>query len=371
MTTHDDSSEQLKSQWKNFDFEALKSEPMESQSASLDFLERIPLFAKKAKNINEATKASGKLAYTEGVALSGVPLDVIKATPVIGIALNSLDVIRVPMLYIACLMMGEKVPFTLKNNTKWALGGILLGLGLTGMLFPPVAAFTAIAVPALLLVSSAATFKLLRDQRQNDKMMSLALDQEIPRKEAALAEIITKMSDAPELTALHKEALEQKNQLKALYHQQEKLKSSQDKFTMLDGTVSMTIPALLTVASVLSVLVIPAAPFIAMSAGFLSGGYLVGRIIASKFNLSDINPLSLFKKEGEASYVSRCPASGEALDSHEPSRSVLNNLRAHSDKPLLIKQRLPVAREVTPGEASKVKTILPLADSVRSPRMTI
>lgn len=281
MQTPEESLDGLKSRWKNFDFNALKVHSANEEHLSLDFLGRIKFFASSTKKINDAVMASGSLIDTVGKSVSGVPLGVLKATPIIDLALTSFDFIRIPMLYMACKMMGEKVPFKLSNNAKWAFGGVLLGLGLTGLFVPVAAPFIAIVIPSLLFISSAVTFKMLCNQRQKDSIMSLALEQEIPKEAAALKAIIEKMSDDSSIQQLSVLAEQQESKLKALYRKKNTLKASQDNLKILDGTVGVVVYGLLALGATLSVLAISAAPFIAIAGGLLSGGYLLGRGITS------------------------------------------------------------------------------------------
>ena len=102
------------------------------QSKALAVLERIPFFTSKIKDINEATIAASDLIQRVGPA---VP-DALQALPVIGMALKSLDFVRVPLIYLTCYSLDEKIPFTLDNNAKMAFGGVVLALGVSAILVP-------------------------------------------------------------------------------------------------------------------------------------------------------------------------------------------------------------------------------------------
>ena len=285
MKTTQDSSDTLLDRWKNFDLQTLRSEPfIEKEPTVLAFLERIEFFAKTTKKINEAVKASAYLMKKTDDTPSGVGLEALKATPIIGLAVNSLDFIRIPMIYLACKIMGQEVPFTMKNNVKWALGGALLALGITGLLVPPIAGFIAIAIPALILTGSLTTYKLVRDQHKADEKEIPVIDAKIIQAEEELTRIIHEMSSSQDPGLLNEKAEQKKNELKALYNTQEKLKDSQNNFQSLDDAVSFTVPGMMTIGATLSVLAIPAAPFVLIAGGLLGLGYMLTRAVASKLN---------------------------------------------------------------------------------------
>ncbi len=328
MQTPDESLEGLKKRWGNFDFNVLESHAVDEDPSILHFFGRIKFFASSVKKINDALIASSALMDNTGQGVSGAPLDVLKTTPMIDLALISFDFIRIPMLYIACKMMGEKVPFKMSNNAKWAFGGLLLGLGLTGLLVPVTAPVIAIALPVLLFTSAAVTFKLLCDQRKKDSIELSLLEQEIPQQEKALQNIIKQMSDDSALKALSHSAEQQEGKLKTLYHKRNKLKDSQDNLKILDGTVGMVVYSALAVGAILSVFAITAAPFVAIAGGLLSGAYFSGRFIASKLGVFTTNTST---KEGmessskeESTYVPRDDASDtlpyDALLPEKPSQ---------------------------------------------------
>lgn len=60
---------------------------------------------------------------------------------VLGGALLAINFVRIPMLYLSAFISGEKIPFTLKNNVKFAFAGIALALFIVAVAFPPSAPF--------------------------------------------------------------------------------------------------------------------------------------------------------------------------------------------------------------------------------------
>lgn len=48
-----------------------------------------------------------------------------------------INFLRIPLLYLTAFLLGEKVPFTLKNNVKFAFAGISCALFIVAVAFPP------------------------------------------------------------------------------------------------------------------------------------------------------------------------------------------------------------------------------------------
>lgn len=386
MKTAQASSETLLERWKNFDVQTLKAEPsIEKEPTVLAFLERIDFFAKTTKNITDALKASGYLMKETAHTPQRVSLEVLKTTPMIGLALNSLDFIRIPMIYLACRMMGEEVPFTMKNNVKWALSGALCALGITGLLVPPIGGFIAIAIPALILTGSLITYKLVREQRKKDKKEASSIANKIIKAEAELKSTIKDMCLAQDPHLLNPLAEQKKNELKALYDAEERLKDSQSDFQKSDDAVSFLVPGMLTIGATLSFLAIPAAPFILIAGGLLGLGYMLARSVASKFNdflknkpnkeILDTDQKILDKPtEHSNSYVSmiRSKASQNIKnDTSSMMRMSQDTLKDVMEEPLLRPARVKVSSVIEPFETENIFDTLGETDINLGPRMRL
>ena len=224
----------------------------EKPSQALAVLERIPFFTSKIIEINEATIAASDLIQRVGPA---VP-DALQALPVIGMALKSLDFVRVPLIYLTCYSLDEKIPFTLDNNAKMAFGGVVLALGVSAILVPVAAPFLMLGSALTMLSSSAFTWRSLVNKSREDKEAIATLQNQIKD-----------LTDGDEKANLNKELGERQK--------------SQDALAFVDKGVGFGLGSLMVTGAVLSVLAVSSvAPFIFIAAGLGAGAYLVGRLAA-------------------------------------------------------------------------------------------
>ena len=272
-------------------------------SQALKILEGIHFFSSKIGDINASIIAASNLAKQVG---SGVPEGAegpLQALPVVGFALASLDIIRIPMLYLAFFLLGEEVPFKLEDKAKIIFSGLVLGLGISALLIPVAAPFLMLATTVTLLSSSVFTWKLLVDKNREDK--------------AAIELLINKEPKTPDETKeLH--ALQQ----------------NQNALSFLDNGVGFGIRSLMVVGAVLSVLAIPAAPFLFIAAGLSAGTYMVGGLVAP-FVTRLARWMMGTPEKAEVSSPGNIPASTEApvtSDRHPSTESQRGQSNGHIHK---------------------------------------
>ncbi len=144
----------------------------------LIILNGIPLFNNILRRINGTTSAISKLVKKTGDAPTAV-LNSGKASPFIGIALNILDFIQIPLIYLASFALGRKPPITLSNNARWFYAAVLLTLCLVAFAIPPIAPFLAIASAVIGFGASAFILGKLLSGYYQDKQNFKALTEKI------------------------------------------------------------------------------------------------------------------------------------------------------------------------------------------------
>lgn len=262
----------------------------------LRMLYRIPLFTAPLRNINGGVIASVHLMQKTKHA-SNALLDTAKPLPVIGMTLGSVDIIRIPMIYLTAFYLGEKIPFTLPNNAKWFYAALGLSLGLTAILFPFTAPIISITLASMALAANVVILKSVWDkyaQEKADIRDPSALKDQITTAKQHMADLQKRAEE--QLSHLNNPPLEneestirQINALKAEYDSQKEIlrklndrhlslaenKSAQGK--LLDRSVFTSLSAIMLTGAIISLLAVPAAPFLFIAGGLADTAYLIGR----------------------------------------------------------------------------------------------
>lgn len=123
-------------------------EPLENDGLVLIVLNQIPLLNALMKRLNSASSAVSDLIKKNGIATDAV-LNINKVNPFVGIALNLIDFLQIPLIYLSAYMLGQKSPITLTNNARWLYATVLLALCVIGVLLPVTAPFVAISSAGL------------------------------------------------------------------------------------------------------------------------------------------------------------------------------------------------------------------------------
>ena len=122
---------------------AFTPEPTTDDALVLVILNGIPLFNSLLKKLQATTSGISKLIKKTGDAPMTV-FDALNVNPFVGISLNIIDFIQIPLLYLAAFALGKKAPITLSNNGRWLYAAVLLALCLTAFLLPVTAPFIAV-----------------------------------------------------------------------------------------------------------------------------------------------------------------------------------------------------------------------------------
>lgn len=220
--------------------------------------------------------------------------EILDTLPVIGMAFNSLDIVRIPMLYFVSYILGEKIPFTLGNNAKFVYGAIFLGMMLTSILLPFTAPIIGVCAAALVLTAGLAALNMAVKQQTKNREKLAALPDEMTtcattqqELQTSAHELKTKLSESSNLaettqiiediSALAVKYEETEKTLKTLHVQQSTLEQSRDNMKVIDKRIKTSF-ALLGLAGSILVLAAPAAaPAMLMSLGLAGSAYFIGR----------------------------------------------------------------------------------------------
>jgi hypothetical protein len=111
-------------------------------------LKKIPLLSGVLRNLNQAGNAVNRL-----VRIAGSKLEMLETLGTgfqyVGIALNALDFLRIPFIYLASLYFHKNPPVTLSKNVRWFYSAVVLSLTIIAVALPVVALPMALALAAL------------------------------------------------------------------------------------------------------------------------------------------------------------------------------------------------------------------------------
>ncbi len=271
-----------------------KHKPESHDSLILIILTSIPLFNRLFKRLNNT---SSSIAHLNKNFFSSPALNPVRINPIVDIALNVLDFVQIPLLYLAAYALGQKSPVNLTNNTKWLFTSIALSLCLTAFFVPAIAPFIAITSASIGFIGSAVVIGQLLYQYYQDKKsletvqneinngIAGELQQEINNLEMAclepdkntleIDELITKIESIKQLYDT------QRDDIKALYEQkfslEDKLKIETE---LMDNCAGIMLSSLAIAGTVVALFFPPTGFFILFAATLVGIAYVTTRIIA-------------------------------------------------------------------------------------------
>ncbi|RUQ97837.1 hypothetical protein [Legionella septentrionalis] len=214
------------------------------------------------------------------------------------LVLSALDFIRVPALYLASWIAGEKSQVTLSKNARWLYSGVLLGLAIAAAVFPTAAVPIAIASASLGLGVSiflAARFvykkielhfniKAAKSRLQVEEEKFIDIQNQAAQKEQ---ELLGKLPEeriqalSLEIESLQKDYTKQKKIVQGLHNKVATLEQQQQAkgigaFT--DKLVGVGVGSLALLGITLSLFFPTVGVSILAASAGLGGLYLLGRI---------------------------------------------------------------------------------------------
>lgn len=273
--------------------------PVSKQAVLIDVLKQLPFLTGFIRNMIEARNAATQLV-TLASDLPPDSLEVVKSTQFVGLALRAVDFIRIPLIYIAALSVGEKPPFTLSNNGKWLYAASLLALSLVALTLPATAPIIAIAAPSLVLTVSLYSFgKLYYDYRQNkielgtinNKLNEATINFEDMKRDAeALKKDFTHAIQEKEITLAgnlsnviknlsHDVAVHKNTVMQPLTDRQHVLEEKMHiESEMMERAIGIGFASFAVIGAVTTLFFPPLGLGILISVGVVSGAYALGKL---------------------------------------------------------------------------------------------
>lgn len=279
--------------------------PIPKDVLLLALLKKIPLLTGLLGDADSTTSAIGELVKVTDKTAPGMDAAA-RGLHFAGLALDIVNFIRIPCIYLASYILGVKPPITLSNNAKWLYAGVLLVATIVSLTVSVAAPFIAIGTAALALSVAAFTLgKVIYQRRQHQKAIK-DLTAEIETEEKALrdlqnqalilesslkkalAEHDDKLASqlAKDITLLDSTFEEQKQKLQALHDKrfvhQESLKKK-DTANVVDKAVGVGLAAVVVIGLVVSLFFPPIGYGILVGAGVTGLTYVIGRMMMPLF----------------------------------------------------------------------------------------
>ena len=298
--------------------------PMTKDVLLLIILNEIPLFNRLLNRLNTTTAWISKLIKKTGDASTTV-LNAAKVSPFVGIALNIVDFIQIPLIYLAAFALGEKAPISLSNNARWLYAGVLLALCLAAFFIPVAAPFIAIASASLGFLAGVFTLGKLLHEYNADKNSLKKIKEQINTGSAGqLDSKVVQLNNArnnPEtnielmdqliidIERLNKECDKQKEDIKTLYEKayllEEKLNLEVD---VMDNCIGIALSSSAVVGTVLSLFFPPIGLIILLTTSIAGAAYITGRIIYNHSPALQKEPVVTVNLENDTPDLPRKPA---------------------------------------------------------------
>ena len=278
-------------------------EPIARHAITLMILNGIPGFNNLLKRLNSTASIVHSITKKTGrMPMPG--LDAAKVTPVIGVALNILDFIQVPLLYLAALALGEKLPITLTNNARWVYAATLLALTLTAIFIPVTAPFITVSAATLGVLAAISTlgnlfYEYYEDKKELKTVMEKINAGPTGQLKARLSELEiasnTPDTDAAKINELmidverlNRDCAKNKEDIKALYKTanmlEERLKIERE---VVDNCIGITLASLALAGTVVALFFPPTGLIILLTATVAGSAYIAARLLIPNF-LSDV-----------------------------------------------------------------------------------
>lgn len=164
------------------------------EAAILRLISKIPFFEDLLGSINNTGETLGQLATVQGH-ISHALETANGSFQYSDLALNIIDFFRIPAVYLASAIVGEKPPITLSKNARWLYAAVSLGLTIAALAIPAAAPPIALALASAGLSLSLVTMAKTLYSRYK-----------VPKDLKAIEEDITK--ETKDLNELHRQAIE-------------------------------------------------------------------------------------------------------------------------------------------------------------------
>lgn len=206
--------------------EADRKNPPEPETASersiiLDILSKIPFIAKLMHRLKGGSTATYALATVDNPAdlatASIIPAPIANVSVLRGIFVNTgliaaiAEFIELPIVYISSWMLGKPCPVSMTDLGEWVYSGVLLGLTILAIAFPPAAPVVLGVSIVLGLIASVHSYINFIAQENEVKTLLMEIPQQIANVQARIKELDQKIKNS--LSLIDSASIEQLNQL--------------------------------------------------------------------------------------------------------------------------------------------------------------
>ncbi len=283
------------------DLLVFKPKPLPREPALVGLLQKIPFFTGFLRSVDHAGNALSGIAQIQGDTSKALE-EAVKGFHFTGLALNIIDFLRIPAIYFAFAIAGEKPPITLSSNARWLYSALLVALTITALALPAVAVPMALTAGSLAFALSVFTMGKAFYQRYQlrkelkvilgaikDKTQYLdTLQQEMVDIEKQI-EVTTDSQRLKELNGLYSEKSsafvqeykKQKNDLQTLYDKKFKCEKKLKKkglVGLVDKGIAVALSSLGLIGLTLNLFFPPVGLAILATSATLAGLYFIVRV---------------------------------------------------------------------------------------------
>lgn len=276
---------------------SLVPEPLAKESLILAALEKIPFFSGLVQSTRGAESAISGLVHFHGV-ISPTLKSVNNGFQYASIATQAMEFFRIPAIYLAAFILGEKPPITLSKNARFLYSATLLSLTIASLAFPAAAPFIALAGGTLGLGVSIVTLGKLFYDRHHYKQKIVKFSADLDKKNIALNEVISETKqlelaiteakiDNKDVESLKIKLSEIEDKFEDLLKEKQQLTNKQFKYKeklkeldtgkVVDKSVGILLSSIGVVGLVVSLFFPPIGLGILAASAVLGGSYLIGR----------------------------------------------------------------------------------------------
>ncbi|KTD07502.1 hypothetical protein [Legionella jamestowniensis] len=277
----------------------LKGRPLPDKTIILLLLKKLPLFSNFFHGLDGTGASISKLVAIKGQAAATAAQAAGNGFQWAGLGLALIDFFRIPLIYLAALLIGQKPPITLNKNARWLYSTVLLVLTIISLTVPaaapPIALVTAIlgfGCSVFLLIKHVREYlqtqKTLREVEEaiqpKAKMFKQLQDRAKSLQEKIEREPENFEACAAEFVELEKAYNTLKEELQILYDKQVRFSQKLAKMNMMsltDKTVAIGLSAMAVIGLAVTLTFPVVGLAVVAAAAALGSVYILARILVS------------------------------------------------------------------------------------------
>lgn len=273
--------------------------PLPEKALIFLILKRMPMFTSLLNTINGTGNTLTKLAIVKGHSVGVAGIGFQWSTVVLAL----IDFFRIPLIYLAAALLGQRLPISLSKNARWLYSTLLLALAIVPLVSPAITpvvtvftAFLALSVSIFLFIRHLQRYQQIKKELGDVTLEISTQDSNLQTIQNLAADLGKRLESqwgqedllevVNKLESLESSYHSKKQEIQTLYnrhfHLRQKL-NKMDILSILDKTVTIALSALacigLVIALFLPVLGLSVVACTAAAAGF----YIIGRITLPLF----------------------------------------------------------------------------------------